>query len=282
MCSATVSTSIEKRPASVSMRMSLGLLGAVALHRDDRGAAVTRRDPRRSERDTPLGSVDAQRAVVSQPSAARNLSQDPPGECQRRGSVLVDAGRAEHAGTLDLDGLGEGLAVRRAGQEPRHRHRVATDVENAAAGEVVVGESLLGCHVGGEGKGRLDETNVADGLVAHQLDELLGLRMAAVHEGFHQEDAGALRGLDDGHRLRVVHRERLLAEDVLARLGRADRPFGVEAVRGGDVDDLHIGIREERVVRCVTPRDRELVAELVGALFIAAAHRHQRSGLRIV
>ena len=39
-----------------------------------------------------------------------------------------------------------------------------------------------------------------------------------------------LRGRDDGHRLGGVHADRLLAEDVLARLGRPDRPLGVERV----------------------------------------------------
>ena len=33
--------------------------------------------------------------------------------------------------------FGEGLARRGACDQPRHRHRIAADVENAAAGEIV-------------------------------------------------------------------------------------------------------------------------------------------------
>ena len=55
-------------------------------------------------------------------------------------------------------------------------------------------------------------------------------------------------------------RQRLLAQDVLARLERADRPRHVQVIRQRDVDDVDIRIRHERVVRVIDPFRAVVVA----------------------
>ncbi len=69
-----------------------------------------------------------------------------------------------------------------------------------------------------------------------------------VHERLDGDPARPLGGSGDG--IDVVHsqREGLLAEHVLAGLQRADRPLRMEVVGQGDVDDVDIGGREERLI----------------------------------
>ena len=53
------------------------------------------------------------------------------------GGQFVDASRAELRGADHLVGIEEGLACGGAGDESRHRRRIAADIEDAAAGELV-------------------------------------------------------------------------------------------------------------------------------------------------
>ena len=64
--------------------------------------------------------------------------------------------------------------------------------------------------------------------------------------------------------------ERLLAEHVLARLERADRPLDVERVRQPDVDGLDLRIREQRLVAAVGAVDPALARVRVGTVLVAA------------
>ena len=95
--------------------------------------------------------------------------------------------------------------------------------------------------------------------------------MAAVHEGFEQEHVVVARGLDERHRLTHVGGQRLLAENVLAGLGRLDAPLGMEMVGQGVVDHVHVRVGEQRRVAPVAPRHVELGAERLGRLLPAAA-----------
>ena len=71
--------------------------------------------------------------------------------------------------------------------------------------------------------------DLADGADADQIEELGGLRVEAVHEGFAHEGARPPRRVERGVGLPGGHREGLLHQHVLARLGGLDRPFGVAA-----------------------------------------------------
>ena len=67
----------------------------------------------------------------------------------------------------------------------------------------------------------------------------------AVVERAHVHDTGRLHPLPDLVRLLAVAAERLLADDVLARLGRRDRRLGVQVVRTAVVEELHLRVGDE-------------------------------------
>ena len=104
--------------------------------------------------------------------------------------------------------------------------------------------------------------------------------MAAIHEGFHQEDIVAPRRLDDGHSLGVVEREGLLTQDMLAGLGGLDRPLRVLGMGGGDVDGLDIRVGQQRIVAAVATWDVEGVAESIGGRPLPAAHGGEHAAVR--
>ena len=84
------------------------------------------------------------------------------------------------------------------------------------------------------------------------------------------------RGLDDRLGLREVHRERLLAQHVLAGLGGRDRPARVQRVRRRDVDGVDLVVREQSLVAAV----RADVPEPGDARAVAAGDGDQPSALR--
>ena len=94
-------------------------------------------------------------------------------------------------------------------------------------------------------------------------------RVLAVHERLHQQDARLPAGVDHPLRLGRGHRERLLAQDVLAGPGRRDRPLGVEVVRQRDVDGVDVRVGQQRLVRAVRARDPELAGDPAGAARLA-------------
>ena len=80
-------------------------------------------------------------------------------------------------------------------------------------------------------------------------------------ERLHHHAPRARRHLRHLPRLRLVGRERLLAEHVLAGLERPDRPLGVEAVGQGVVHGRDGLVREERLVARRHARDAVLRRE---------------------
>ena len=68
-----------------------------------------------------------------------------------------------------------------------------------------------------------------------------------------------------------VAAERLLAEHVLARFERPDRPVRVHRVRQRDVDRLDLGVGEKLVVAPVGARDLPRLCELLRPPEVAAA-----------
>ena len=102
---------------------------------------------------------------------------------------------------------------------------------------------------------RADLPELADRTRADELFQLLRLRMVPVHERLHQQTALTVRRVEGAlDRFRGAS-ERLLAEDVLARLERFDRPGHVECVRQGDVDRLDVIVGEQRLVAPVRALD---------------------------
>ena len=169
------------------------------------------------------------------------------------------------AAPATFTGLEERQPLDGAGDQPRHRHRVAADVEDAAAGEVVGVEPVLGVEARHrEAEARLDRAHLADRALADQLEQPRGLRVQAVHEGLAEEGPGLARRVDHRVGLPGGEPERLLAQHVLAGLGGLDRPLGVARVRRRDVDRLDLGVGEQRLVAREHAGAGELLARTRG------------------
>ena len=108
----------------------------------------------------------------------------------------------------------------------------------------------------------LDQPEPSDGAAADEPHGLDPGRVVAVHEGLLEGDPGVRTRLDHVPGLLGGHRQRLLAQDVLPRLGRVIRPLGVEIVRERDVDGIHIVRGEELLVRPIGVRDPEFIGRL--------------------
>ena len=69
--------------------------------------------------------------------------------------------------------------------------------------------------------------------------------------------------------IRSGHRQRLLAQDVLAGSRGRDRPVRVEVVRQGDVDGVDIRVGEETFVGAVGARDTEAIGHGAGLVAVS-------------
>ena len=265
----------------VGLDDDLLLLLALALQQDGAYAALAGRYPGPRQDDAALQAVDAGRVVLADTHAGGHLRDDAARELQHGRRPLVHVRLPDLAAALHFDGVQEVLPGRGARDQARERDGIAAHVQNATAAERVVHQAALGVRAGLEAEGRLDGADAPDRPLAHQLRHPPRGRMAAVHERLHQEHVVLARRVHDGHRLGVVDGQRLLAQDVLAGLGRLDGPLGVHRVGGGDVDGLHLRVRQQGLVSGVAAGDGELVGERVGRLLPAAAHGVQHAAFRV-
>ena len=126
-------------------------------------------------------------------------------------------------------------------------HRVGAEVEHRAAGEVgahdpvVVVEPLP--HVG-QHRARLTER--APSASSWRTTSKRGRKR--VHMASMQNTPAAGRGLPDAPRLPGVEPDRLLDEHVLAGRDGEQRVRQVQVVRRRDVDDVDLGVGDERLV----------------------------------
>ena len=122
-------------------------------------------------------------------------------------------------------------------------HGVGADVHRRAAREVVlvadVGE--LGER---EAQRRLDPADRPELAAVDDVAHALRERVVAVVERLHHDEPGARRDGGDGFGFLGVRGERLLAQHVLARFERGDRPLRVQAVGERVVDRVEVGIGE--------------------------------------
>ena len=92
----------------------------------------------------------------------------------------------------------------------------------------------------------------ADVAARDRLPRVLDERIAAIVERDGGDDAGAPRLVDEPLRLGRRHGQRLVRDDVLPFRERRRRDLVVQIVRRGVVDDLHIGIVDQRLVAAVS------------------------------
>ena len=98
-------------------------------------------------------------------------------------------------------------------------------------------------------------------------------RVVAPVERFHHDEAAPACRVRDRLGLALVRRERLLAEDVLLRGDRAERPLGVEGVRKRVVDRVDVRIGEQRLVALGDLGDAVLARILGGPRGVARCDR---------
>ena len=103
--------------------------------------------------------------------------------------------------------------------------------------------------------------------------------MEAVHERLHEQDAGVAGRRDHPLGIGRGQGQWLLAQDVLARLDRGERPLQVEVVREGDVDRVDVRVGEEALVRIVRARDCQLARDPLRDLAVARGDRHHLAPL---
>jgi len=96
-----------------------------------------------------------------------------------------------------------------------------------------------------------------------------GSGVVAVMHALHEDATGTARSLGNGIRFAFVAGERLFAEDVLARLQRADRPWRVQRIGQPDVNRIDGWIGKQRVVRRMHARHAEPLREITTARCIA-------------
>lgn len=93
-----------------------------------------------------------------------------------------------------------------------------------------------------------DSVNGADSARLDELADLDAQREISRPDGLHQEDVLGPGGLDEFLGLRRGNSEGLLAQDVLAGLQGQHDILEMVAVRGGDVDDVHVRVVDELMV----------------------------------
>ena len=89
-----------------------------------------------------------------------------------------------------------------------------------------------------------DQPQLADATTVDQPLNLQPLRMRAHHERLGHLDAVRVAGREQRSRFIGRERDRLLAQHVLACVGRADRPRYVQMVRQRVVHRLDVGVGE--------------------------------------
>ena len=218
------------------------------------------------------GAVDLDPGVGADDRGARRADRPQRAVSTRVGAALVaeqDRGLGVDAGER---GVGDRLhAVRRAQHHRRERHRVDAEVEQRAAAELgreqpvrrVLREPLA---VVGD-----DRDDLAQRAVGEQPPDprMCGRKRAHI-ASIRKTPRG--RGLGD-QRLGLggVHRERLLDQHALPASQRQQRVRVVHRMGRGDVDDVDLRVRDERLVGVVPVGHAEALAERLGGLLPARA-----------
>ena len=246
------------------------------------GAVLVGTTPGPCNVDRTVGAGDHHAIRQRDGDSSGHLSDDAARKAQYRRGTGVDAGvgkgrAAHHLHRFFLTGLDP---HRCRGNQAAHRHRVAANVHDSAAGELVGIESAFGPRRRLEAKARLDVTHLANGAFPHKLHYPARHRVSAVHERLHEETVIALGGIHHRHHLRMVQPHRLLAQHRLASFKRLDGPLRVLWVRWGDVDRIHVDVVEQGLVAPVRGHALPALNEGLRRVSRATSHGRQRGALR--
>ncbi len=248
---------LELEPVGVLPRELDPLDAVAAAHLDHRHIAV----PRIVQEERAFAADRLELVAVRHRGPAVEGREHVVREAQRPGEHPVGARRPEPGLAVDVLGL--------AAEEARAADVVTADVHQRAALDIGAQADVV-LVVERVAERRADEPQLADRALVDELLRTLRLRVVAVHERLAQQAAGALGRVERRLDLVGVARHRLLAEHVLARLERLDRPLAVHRVRQGDVDRLDLVVGEQRLVRAVGAWDLPFLRVRVGARLVAA------------
>ena len=172
--------------------------------------------------------------------------------------AVVEEQRGQPVGAhvgVALDGAGHPQRLT-AEDESRGVDQVAADVHERAAAELRPVANVRRVAIGVAERPE-DRSHLADAAARHQVLDRQPLRVGADHERF--LDLGSRAIADREELARLIRRERdgLLAEHVLAALGRLDRPRHVQVIRQRIVDGVDAVVGEQLLVRPVGFRDAQ-------------------------
>jgi hypothetical protein len=104
--------------------------------------------------------------------------------------------------------------------------------------------------------------------------------VVAIHEPLRQQPPLALGHVERPLDFCRPAAERLLAQDVLAGLERAQSPLDVQRIGKRDVDGLDVGVGQQRVVAAIRPFDPLIARVSLGPRLVSAGDREDRGAVR--
>ena len=233
---------------------------------------IAARNPRIVDDDLAKLAGDDRPVVHVPRHRHRDFGGKARGEVQQPVSHRIHPGCGQRAGALDHHRVVNRLPDGRPGNQPGERGRIAAHIQNPASAKRRFVQARAGFVGGVEAEMGLDVLQLADLARGDDLQHAGDLRVAAVHEGFHEEAPLLRRDFRHRRHLGRVHPGGLFAEHMLAGAQSGNGQFGVPGVRGGDIDRVNVGIGHQRRVGVIAlgRRNCVFVAE-TGALGRVAA-----------
>ena len=166
-----------------------------------------------------------------------------------------------------------------SGHQAVEGNRVNPNIQHRAAGESWIPEPAARIERRPKPEIGPDLENLTDPSVVNPVPGCPDCRQKGRPERFHEIDIRVPRGGNQGLAFARCRRQRLFAQDRLAGLDRQTGMFKVEAVGGGHVDRVHIGIAHEVLIRPMKLRDPEFAGKGLRPATITGRHR-MKAGTR--
>src|SRR5262249_60604394 len=207
--------------------------------------------------------------LVREVERAMELCEHVAGELHDAVETHVDPGVADDLATED--------ELRLSCDESAAADAVAADIHQRAAVELRPEPDVLAVRER-EAEPRVQRAKLADSTREDELVQGVGLQVVAIHERLHEDAVVLLGDVECALDVLRVTRHGLLAEDVLVRLERADRPFDMHRVRQPDVDRVDVTVPEQLLVASVRAVDVVLLRVCERAHDVAARDRNGPDG----
>ena len=162
--------------------------------------------------------------------------------------MAIDASRSVDTGDR-ADGS------RLAEVETRCVERINARIEQRATALRRVPADIGGVKRRGVGEGAFQVEWLPDLAARHDRGDTRVLRMVAVHEALHQPQTRRARRIRRAHGIRERECAGLVAQNVLARIERAERPLSVLVVWEWNVNSFDIRVGEQGFVGAIGARD---------------------------